>query len=382
MAESLADKDNDPGDRYIALYDTWSTGGWGAVLTGEMEVSTIYMGHPGNVHSKPSLSQATKDKWKRWALVAQQNNTLAFVQLVHPGRQSPAGVGNRSFFAKAIAPSAVPVDLGSGVSDYVVGKVLFGTPRAMSIQEIHEAIQQFASAAKLCYDSGFAGVQIHTAHGFLLTQFLSPKTNIRTNEYGGTPAKQARIVVEIIRAIRAVVPPSFCVSIKLNSADVGGHESLDESLEQVGLIRRVYRKHAMATGDETQAKSARTIHRKAFFLDYARSVRAQYPDVIPMVTGGFRSRKGMQAALDSGACDLIGLARPSAVWPRLVKEVLLNKEVKDEDARCELRTVRGNWFVRNLMPRVVGVGVDVLYYAGQIARLAEGKEAMPPPVGA
>jgi 2,4-dienoyl-CoA reductase-like NADH-dependent reductase (Old Yellow Enzyme family) len=393
MAEGFADKENDPSDKYITLYDTWSTGGWGGVITGEMEVSSTYMGHPKNIASKPSPSQSTMNKWKRWALAAQQNNTPALVQLVHPGRQSPAGAGNRSFFAKSIAPSAVAVNLGSGISDCLVGKALFGTPRAMSVPEIQEAIQQFATAAKLCYDSGFSGVQIHAAHGFLLTQFLLSKTNLRTDEYGGTPAKRAKIVVEVIRAVRAVVPKTFCVGIKLNSADVGGHESLEESLEQVGLIVAEgvdfleisggsFEHMRMATGDKPPVKSARTIHREAFFLDYARSVRSHYPDVLLMVTGGFRSRQGMQAALDSGACDLIGLGRPCAVWPRLAKEVLLNKEVSDEDANCELRLVRGNWFIRNLGPKIVGAGVDVLYYAGQLVRLAERKTTAPPPLGA
>ncbi|KAL1603741.1 hypothetical protein SLS60_005331 [Paraconiothyrium brasiliense] len=393
MAESLADKDNDPSDKYITLYDTWSSGGWGAVITGEMEVSTIYMGHPNNINCKPSPSAATKDKWERWALAARQNDTPALVQLVHPGRQSPAGCGNRSFFAKAVAPSAVPVILGNGVSDYVLSKLLFGTPRAMTVEEIHEAVQQFAAAAKLCHECGFIGVQIHAAHGFLLTQFLSSKTNTRTDSYGGTPSNRARIVIEVIRAIRAAVPPTFCIGVKLNSADIGGHESLGESLEQVGLIVAegidfleisggTIENMRMSAGDAPSVKSERTIHREAFFLDYARSVRSHYPNVLLMVTGGFRSRKGMQAALDSGACDLIGLGRPSAIWPRLAKEVLLNEDMKDEDARCDLRFVRGNWFVRNLGPKIVGAGVDVLYYAGQIARMAEGKGTCPPPPGA
>ncbi|KAJ4296264.1 hypothetical protein N0V90_006309 [Kalmusia sp. IMI 367209] len=391
MAESLADKDSDPGEKYTTLYDTWSKGGWGLVITGEMEVSTIYMGHPGNIHCKPSVPQEAREKWKRWAMSAQQNGTTALVQLVHPGRQSPAACGNRSFFAKAIAPSAVPVVLGKGISDYLVSKLLFGTPREMSLAEIEEAVQQFASAAKLAYESGFSGVQIHGAHGFLLTQFLSAKSNTRTDAYGGTPAKRARIVLEVIRAIRATVPSSFCIGIKLNSADVGGKESLDESLEQVGLIVKegvdfleisggTIENMRMAAGDNP--KSERTIAREAFFLDYARAVRERYPNVLLMVTGGFRSRKGMQAALDSNACDLIGLGRPSAVWPSLAKEVLLNKEIKDEDAVCDLRLVRGNWIVRNCTPKIVGVGVDVLYYAAQIANLSVGKKTAPPPPGA
>ncbi|KAF2442511.1 flavin oxidoreductase [Karstenula rhodostoma CBS 690.94] len=407
MAESLAATDNDPSNKYITLYDTWSQGGWGAVITGkalanppfpDSNTSPRRNGSLNSSHgSPPSPSQTVKDKWTRWALAAQQHDTPAIVQLVHPGRQSPVGCGEKSFFTKALAPSAVPVVLGTGVTDWLTGKLLFGTPRAMSIDEIHEAVAQFAAAAKLCHESGFAGVQIHAAHGFLLTQFLSPKSNTRTDAYGGTPANRTRIVLDVLRAVRAVVPPTFCIGVKLNSADVGGRESLDESLAQVGLIVNegidflevsggTVENLRMAAGDAPAPpepeKSARTMHREAFFLDYARAVRARYPDVLLMVTGGFRSRAGMREALDSGACDLIGLARPSAVWPRLPKEVLLNEQVEDEYARCDLRLVRGNWFVRSLAPKIVGVGVDTLYYAGQIERLAEGKETSAPPVGA
>ena len=353
----------------------------------------MYMGSPDSVASKASPTQATKDKWKRWALAAQQNNTPALVQLAHPGGQCMVGAGDRSFFAKNIAPSAIAPNIGNGILDWLFQKVILGTPRAMSVEDIHMTVQQFAAAAKTCHDSGFSGVEIHAAHGFLLTQFLSPKTNLRTDDYGGTPAKRTRIVVEIIRAIRAVVPESFCVGIKLNSADVGGYESLEESLEQIGLIAKAgidfvevsggtMEKMRMFNEGEAQAKSARTMHREAFFLEYARAVRYRYPEVLLMVTGGFRSRAGMQAALDSGACDLIGLGRPSAVWPKLAKEVLLNKKVKDEDATCDLRAVRGNWFVRNLTPRIVGVGIDALYYAKQIALVAQGKATAPPPIGA
>lgn len=371
-------------------------------------MSSIYTGSPSNVVSQSTSPQEMKGVWKRWATAAQQNSKLklceflvavtnaisgtpTLVQLVHPGRQSPVGCGDRRFFEKAIAPSAVPLVLGDGMLDRLLQKVLFGIPREMTVKEIREVVQQFASAAKLVYDSGFKGVQIHAAHGFLLTQFLSPKSNVRTDDYGGTPSKRARIVIDVIRAIRSVVPSSFCVGIKLNSADVGGAESLGESLEQVGLIAAekidfleisggTIEKLRMATGDNPV--SQRTMRREAFFLDYARAVRAQYPDIVLMVTGGFRSRNGMQAALESNACDLIGLGRPAAVWPKLAKEVLLNKKVKDEDAKVDLRLVRGNWFVRNMAPRLVGVGVDVLYYARMIARLAEGKPTYPPPEGA
>jgi 2,4-dienoyl-CoA reductase-like NADH-dependent reductase (Old Yellow Enzyme family) len=346
------------------------------------------MGHPSNIAIPPTPSQTTKEAWKSWALICQQHGTPTLPQLVHPGRQSPAATGNRSFFAKAIAPSAAPMKLGPGLLDYVLSKILFGTPREMSLSEIDEVVYQFAAAAKLAHESGFAGVQIHAAHGFLLTQFLSPTSNTRTDMYGGSPANRACIVIEVIRAIRAVVPPSFCVGIKVNSADVGGAESLEESLEQIGLIAceaidfieisgGTMENLRMAKGDVEISEKTR--HREAFFLDYARAVRARYPGVLLMLTGGFRSRKGMQDALGSGACDIIGIGRPAVIWPKLAKEVLLNEEVEDADARVELAFVVPTGLAAWVPIKLVGAGVDVMYYAKQILRLAEGRGTVQPP---
>lgn len=348
------------------------------------------MGSPKNIVVKPSISQETRDAWKRWALAAQQNGTPTLVQLVHPGRQSMVGGGSRKFTEKTIAPSPIALNIGNGLLERLLRHLLFGSPREMTLQEIQEVIQQFADAAKLAYESGFAGIQIHGAHGYLLSQFLSPKSNVRTDAYGGTPAKRARIVTEVIRAVRAVVPSSFCVGIKLNSADVGGSESLEDNLEQIGLIVREeidfieisggsYEKLRMAVGDNPDPRAARTAAREAFFLDYSRAVRARYPSTLLMVTGGFRTRKGMLSALETNACDLIGLGRPAAVWPKLPKEVLLNAELKDEEAKCELNMVRGNWFVRMLGVKMINLGVDTLYYVDQIHRLGMGKRTEAPP---
>lgn len=286
---------------------------------------------------------------------------------MHPGRQSPPKAGDRGFFEPTIAPSPVPLNIGSGLLERAVQKIAFGTPREMTIADIEEVVDQFAYAAKVVYEAGFKGVELHGAHGYLLSTFLTAKTNLRTDDYGGTPAKRARIVIEIIRAIRKVVPATFCVGMKINSADVGGNESLEESLEQVGLIasERVdfleisggsYEKPRMAVGDP----GTRSEKREAFFLDYAAAVRERYPDIILMVTGGFRSRAGMEAALQSGACDLIGVGRPAAVWPHLPKQILLNEKVEENAAVKKLTTLRLPLLLRMIPIKFIGTGADTV----------------------
>lgn len=237
----------------------------------------------------------------------------------------------------------------------------------MTVADIEEVIDQFAYAAKVSYEAGFKGVELHGAHGYLLSTFLTARTNLRADDYGGTPAKRARIVIEVIRAIRKVVPASFCVGMKINSADVGGNESLEESLEQVGLIAAEqidfleisggsYEKPRMAAGDG----GTRSEKREAFFLDYAAAVRERYPNIILMVTGGFRSRAGMEAALQSGACDLVGIGRPAAVWPHLPKEILLNEKVEETAAVKKLTTLRLPWLLRMIPIKFIGAGADTV----------------------
>ncbi|KAF2013506.1 FMN-linked oxidoreductase [Aaosphaeria arxii CBS 175.79] len=387
MAEAMA-VNSDPGDRYISAYTSWGSGGWGGLLTGNVEVSTIYKGSNDAITFKPDASQATKDAWKRWALAAQREGTPTIVQLVHPGRQSPAKSGNRGFFEPSIAPSPIPLNIGDGLLERALAKFAFGTPREMTEADIQEVVQQFAVAAKFAYESGFKGVELHGAHGYLLSAFLSPKSNVRTDGYGGTAAKRARIVIEVIRAVRKLVPASFTVGIKFNSADVSGAENLEESLEQVGLIAKEqidfleisggsYENPRMAAGDDP--KAARTAKREAFFLDYAHAVRERYPNLLLMVTGGFRSRKGMEDALQSGAVDLIGVGRPAVVYPHLPKDVLLNLEVKDEEATVDLPLAKAPWLLRMVPIKLVSIGADTVFYVKQIMALGDGKKPEAPP---
>jgi 2,4-dienoyl-CoA reductase-like NADH-dependent reductase (Old Yellow Enzyme family) len=274
---------------------------------------------------------------------------------------------------------------------------MFGTPHEMTHVEVTEAIQQFIDGAKQAHIAGFKGIELHGAHGYLIAQFLSPKTNLRTDEFGGNPGKRAEMVLRIIKGTRAATIPEFCVGIKMNSVDVSeqGDGGLQVGLEQMGLIIdagvdfieisggsyenpsmfRVDRSvPAIGTGPAASARvpKASTIAREAFFLDFAKTVRERYPTIPLMVTGGFRSRAGMEAALESGACDIIGIGRPAAVVPKLPKLVLLNKEVIDAEAKIRLERVEMGWLMSKVPIKSLGAGAESTYYGGQIQRMGKG----------
>ncbi|WP_342660636.1 NADPH dehydrogenase [Rhodococcus ruber] len=315
MSEALGDGDNSPDERIVTLYRRWAQGGYGLLVTGNIMIDRRHLGEPGNIaiEDARALPELTS-----WAKAAHDGGAAVFAQLNHPGRQSnPLNVGHRP-----VAPSAVALALpGAAV------------PRELTAAEIEEVIDRFATAAEVCEDAGFDGVQIHAAHGYLVTQFLSPLTNLREDEWGGDPARRMRFLVEIVRRVRDRVSPGFAVSVKLNSADFqrGGFSEDDSRAvmavlaeEAVDLIEVSGGNYESPAMSGSAASSTRA--REAYFLDYARSVRDAAQGVPLAVTGGFRTRAGMQDALTAGDCDIVGIARPTVTTTDAADVILHGQE--------------------------------------------------------
>ncbi|OAQ99652.1 hypothetical protein LLEC1_04836, partial [Akanthomyces lecanii] len=269
------------------------------------------------------------------------------------------------------------------------GALVFGTPRAMTDFEIEDVVRRFATTARVAEDAGFAGVEIHAAHGYLLSSFLSAKSNRRGDDYGGTPRKRAKIVVDVIRAIRAAVSPTFCVGIKINSVDHQSAGELKDCLEQLTEITNVgvdfleisggnYEDPKMMESVASEAGvkvSASTAAREAFFLDFANSIRKTFPKLHLMVTGGFRSRLGLEYAVKSGACDLVGIGRPSVVEPRLPRTIIFNRDVSDEDARLPTKSFSQATLSRWLGVKALGGGTETLGYVAAIHKMQQAAAA-------
>ncbi|KAF5021783.1 hypothetical protein F66182_6158 [Fusarium sp. NRRL 66182] len=384
LAEEMAGHQNLPTTPQMACtYGAWADGGWGIILTGNVQVDERYLGGFGDCAVSAHLAEEkVLGAYKAMADVCRRGGSPTIMQINHPGRQSPIGAGKKSLFDKNIAPSAVPLDMGTDLISKIVTTVVFGTPREMSVAEIEDIVQRFANTARIASAAGFDGVEIHAAHGYLLSQFLSAKSNRRTDEYGGSPAARAKIIIDVAKAIRAATPASFCVGLKFNSADHQSPTELQECLEQISLIAEAgldflevsggsYENPTMFTGLGDSEKSASTAARESFFLEFAREMRAQVPNVPLMVTGGFRTRAGMEAALNEGACDLIGLGRPSIINPSLPLNIVLNKEVKDEDAQVYARRVHTPWLLKRFGPKAIGSGVESTWYKKQMRAMGQ-----------
>ncbi|KAK7409232.1 hypothetical protein QQX98_008608 [Neonectria punicea] len=382
LAEQMADSQKPPTTaQFGRTYGAWADGGWGLILTGNVQVDQRYLGAPDDNAIDASLpEEKVLAAYRSLADISRRGGTPTMMQINHPGRQSPLGAGKRGLFTKNLAPSAVPLNMGSDLVARLASALVFGTPKEMSVVEIEDVVQRFANTARIAAEAGFDGVQIHAAHGYLLAQFMSARTNRRTDAYGGSAAGRVKVVLDIIKAIRAVVPKTFCVGLKFNSVDHQASNSaeatteLEDCLEQASLIAAAgldflevsggsYENPLMIMGTEnTVAPSERTIARESFFLDFAKQIRTRLPDIALIVTGGFRTRQGMEAALHEGACDMIGLGRPSVLNPGLPQNIILNNEVQGADAKVCRRKVPTPWLLKRLAPKSIGAGVESAWY--------------------
>ncbi|MBI5335943.1 MAG: NADH:flavin oxidoreductase/NADH oxidase family protein [Burkholderiales bacterium] len=361
MSEALGGPDGAPGPGLPVLYRRWAEGGLGLVITGNVMIDRRALGEPGNVVIEDDRHL---DALRRWAQAGTAGGTQLWMQLNHPGKQSPRGLNRET-----VSPSAVPFppQLAS----------FFATPRELRADEIEDIVQRFARAARVAQQAGFSGVQIHGAHGYLVSQFLSPRHNIRTDEWGGTPDKRRRFVLAVLAAMRAQVGPDFPIGIKLNSADFqrGGfteEESLDtvRALEAAGIdlieiSGGTYEAPAM-TGIRQPVMKDSTRQREAYFLEFAEKARAAVK-VPLMVTGGFRTPQGMAEALASGAVDFVGLARGLALEPDLGQRLLAGQP--------------GRHTVRMLKTGIGAIDrmglLEVSWYTRQLHRIAAGRPPVP-----
>jgi len=308
MEENLATAEQTPGVALRNLYRAWAQGGTGVLITGNVMVDHLAMTGPGGVVLE---NEVHLDAFKEWAKSAQVNDTKIWMQINHPGRQVFAKMGG-----KAVSPSDVAIDIGKHSN-------LFNRPQPLSEDGIYEVISRFVKTAQLAEKAGFDGVQIHAAHGYLLAQFLSPLTNKREDKWGGSLENRARILIEVIKGIRAQVAPTFAVSVKLNSADFqrGGFDVADAEqvvammkglgVDVVELSGGSYESPAM----QGRTADKRTLAREAYFIDFARRI-AKTTDIPVMTTGGVTRLSTVNAVLQEGIA-LVGIASALAFTPDL-----------------------------------------------------------------
>ena len=328
MTEGLATPDGRPTPELARLYGIWSDGGAGMLLSGNIIVDKDHLERPGNVVIDREPDADMAKRLSVWAKEGTRAGNHFWAQISHGGRQTPKIVNSTPK-----SSSDVPLALPGGQ---------FGKPVPLTRDEIAELVQRWAVASKACKDAGFTGVQVHGAHGYLVSQFLSPRANLRDDDYGGGLENRARFLLEIVAAVRGAVGPDFPISVKLNSADFqkGGFDFEDSlqvvqwleaaSVDLIEISGGTYEQPKLMgiegmEEEETQNVAPSTAAREAYFVDFAKAMQDAV-SVPLMVTGGFRTRAAMEQALGMGAADVIGLGRPLCVQTDGPKQLLAGTE--------------------------------------------------------
>ena len=302
MSDSLGDGTGNPTPEQMRLYERWAQGGVAASVIGEVQISPYFAEKPGNLVLDTSADIAA---FRTLAEKGSANSTQLWLQLGHAG-----------------AMAHPPISWPKGPSALHIPGL---DCEALSLAEVQDLPAQFAKSAMLAESLGFSGVQIHAAHGFLLSQFLSPLFNKRTDAYGGSLDCRMRLLLEVIDEVRASVGSTFVVALKVNSTDQleGGFEqedalkllrALDDTgLDLIDISGGTYFPGATAASDSSGGGP--------YFKSFMALARQQTSKPL-MLTGGFKTLEQAQSAISSGNMDAIGLARTLVLDPTLVRRWL------------------------------------------------------------
>ena len=354
MSEGMGTKNFQPKKNIATLYKRWAEGGTGLIITGNIMVDPKGTAEPGNiVFDKNSNMEILKN----WAKQGQQHGAKVMVQLNHPGKQVPKTIAKET-----VAPSAVP--LGNGLNK------LFSTPRVLTTSEVEELVQKFVTSAKVAKEAGFSGVQIHAAHGYLISQFLSPHDNRRTDKYGGSLENRMRFLKEIYLGMREELGKDFTIGIKINSTDFKEDGLTEEDslktiielanlgLDFVEISGGTYERPAMmgATSKSTN---------QVFFAEYSKKLK-QKIEIPVVVTGGIRSINAMNTLLNDNTTDFIGIARPLTIDPNIPNKI-------KQGTYTIIETTRVSTGVKKL-DKIFGSLLGIVYYQVLMQNIAKGKE--------
>jgi 2,4-dienoyl-CoA reductase-like NADH-dependent reductase (Old Yellow Enzyme family) len=317
--EGMCDQDGRSGEKLISLYRDLVRGGIGLIITSYAYVRPDGRSLPGQMGV---YTDAFADPFKHMARDVHDAGGKIAVQIVHCGGQTDTKTAGRRPFA----PSAVKVEQFPEM------------PEELTKDEIKHIVAAFGNAARRVKAWGFDAVQLHGAHGFLINQFLSPLTNRRTDEYGGSRENRVRFLLEIYREVRQTVGADYPILIKLNAADFieGGLEIEDaiyaaRQLADIGIDAIEVSAGTPSSGAKSPVRIKITKpEREAYNLEMARQFKKTVACPL-IVVGGFRSYEVVEKAILDDGMDYISIARPLIWEPGLANRWLQGDR---RPARC------------------------------------------------
>ena len=307
--EGMCEEDGRPTEKLINCYRDLAKGGVGLIISGYAFVRPEGKQLPGKmgIHTDDF-----KGEYERLTKAVHDAGGTIAIQLVHAGGQTD----ERNAGQQPLAPSAVQVDQYPEM------------PAELTKDEIVDIVTAFGEAARRARDWGFDALQLHGAHGYLINQFLSPLTNRRSDEYGGSIENRSRFLLEVYQKVREVVGNDYPVLIKLNAADnLDGGLEIDDAvyaakkLSEAGIDVIEISAGTPASGEQSPARDKiNKPEKEAYNLELARRIKEAVSCPV-MVVGGFRSYEVTEKAISDGM-DYISMARPFIREPGLANRWL------------------------------------------------------------
>ncbi len=317
----MATDDGHITERQLSLYRNLGKGEVGLIISGHAFI------HPSGKASPKQIgihSEKTIEGLSRLTQAVHESSSRFFLQIAHAGRQTKEKLCE----CTPLAPSAV------------YEPVFKITPKEMTVMEIEAVISQFIQASQRAKQAGFDGVQLHVAHGYLLSSFVSPYTNKRNDEYGGSLPNRARIVLKIVEGIKESVGVSFPTIVKMNAIDsLPGGLTVEDSIQLGTLLEKsgingIEVSGGMAeSGEASVWKGLRAEHDEGYFVEYAAKLKKAVR--IPVIgLGGIRTFSNMEKIISEGRADMISMSRPFIRQPFLAREFRLGRFTKSACISC------------------------------------------------
>ncbi|KAJ7608024.1 hypothetical protein DFH06DRAFT_1249196 [Mycena polygramma] len=376
-----------PNHFHLELYSKWSAYDWGMIFTGNVQVSPQHLCLARDIVLPLELSEGKLAPFRELAAAMhgkREAKPMAIMQLSHAGRQSPNILGGRFPFVSPLGPSSIRVGSSlrnDGILSDRMHRLVFQIPRAMSLADIDEVVEGFVRGARLASQTGFDGIELHVAHGYLLAQFISPKSNARKDDYSCSLTNSLRLLHRIVTETRAAVSSNFILGLKLNAADYAASSSAGEASAALDHVRTIagwglvdfieisggdYEKPDFLT------HSPSPFARQALFADFThQALHAVAPFPLPpliLLTGGLTTPAQLHTALSAPHAHLLGLGRSAVLRPDLPQ--LLAQKPDPCAPFAPPPDLRMNWILERLPSvRLIGAGAAMAWYLVALRRL-------------
>ncbi|WVQ85640.1 hypothetical protein IAT38_007806 [Cryptococcus sp. DSM 104549] len=404
MAEGIGLGGGPPREGHINLYRKWGEGGWGIVVSGNVQVDPRQLASPQDLSITPTPHTLKAYTALASAVHSSPSPPLLLMQLSHPGLQSSSVMGARMPWEPAIAPCAARPDIHPSLLGSVVAHSVWPlkSRKVDDVEEWVEIARMFVGAAVLAENAGWDGVQVHSAHGYLLAEYLSAPTNPNPKHLPGVPEDiplRLHLLYLILRGIADNTSQKFIKAVKVNCSDFvqGG---LDEA-ESSEIIKTLVSWSLLdiieiSGGNYTSPVFAfsSSSARQSLFAYFTRSLLPSLPPPPAgpaiLLTGGLHDRELIASSLRERACDLVGIGRPACLVPNLPSKVILNPDVPSGETNVGGYTIPGGELAKKLFGGttsgsgvagktgggipLVGAGVSTFWHQWQLCRLGRGAE--------